>query len=36
MDARRWRNEAIEMYVCKFPVGSEKLKFDKVMSVYKG
>ena len=26
-------NEAIEMHVCKFSVGLEKLKFDKIMSV---
>ena len=29
MDARWWRNKAIEMHVCNFSMGLKKLKFGK-------
>ena len=32
MNARWWRNEAIEVHVCKLSMDLEKLKFDKIMS----
>ena len=33
IDVRLWRNEAIEMQVCKLSIGLEKLKFHKIMSM---
>ena len=33
MNTRWWRNEAIEMHVCKLSLDLDKLEFDRMMSM---